>query len=106
MPHQLNNDTITPALNIYRVPSQLTAVNALSEKEAILAFCRHNTEKVIIDMTQVTETDIAGINVLVQAWMAASDNGISLELRIRRRSEAHKILLITKLEKWFKPVLI
>ncbi len=81
-----------------------TAQQAVRAKEQALLFIDNGRIHIIIDMTAVSEADIAGINVLIQIYKFILEKGGSMEVRLLPHGNLAQMLHLTKFDQRFKLV--
>ena len=89
---------------VYPVAGSFTAKQAIGLKEEISRRIDAAIPKIVLDMTAVTETDIVGVNTLVQILLSVRRGGSDLEVRLIRDSPLDKILRLTKFHRHFNLV--
>lgn len=86
---------------ILPVTGSFTAGHAVQIKEQALLLIDNGHIHIIIDMTTVSEVDIAGINVLVQIYTSIMEKDGSMEIRLLRHGNLSQMLHLTKFDRRF-----
>ncbi len=84
--------------NNYKISGDFTAEIALEHKEKVNALA-HSSDEISLDLTEVTECDIVGINTIASTHKIVSDKGGKLIVKVSDKGELKKLLHLTKFDR-------
>lgn len=84
----------------YHYKGPLTSQHALQVKEDLLNLAKETgTRVLVIDLTEVIEADVVGVNALAMAHKALSEKGGYLLARCKKNGEVARMLHLTKFDR-------
>lgn len=84
------------------VKGDLSAVDAMSFKKQSLRLISESDKNVIIDLTEVTNFDIAGLNAILQAHRNLKSKGSELKVIRMKNENVAELFYLTQFDKYLR----